>query len=142
MTIAYCKSFGLELLQGTHAFGTDVFKMALFDGSADFDVDTTAYSTTNELVVEGYTAGGATLTLSSGYPQLVGDVPGVRFESPSWTFVDAGTVKWALLYNSSKSDRAVLSIDMGQAYRVSGAFEITIPLSAPPLVSIAFPVVR
>lgn len=142
MTIAYCKSFGLELLQGTHAFGTDVFKMALFDGNASFDVDTTAYSTTNEITIEGYTAGGATLTVSSGYPQIESDRPGVRFDTPSWTLVDAGNVRWALVYNSSKSNRAVLSIDMGQEYRVSGLFEVTIPLTAPPLVGIAFPVVR
>jgi hypothetical protein len=142
MTIAYCKSFGLELLQGTHVFGTDTFKAALFDGSADFDVDTTAYSTTNEVTMEGYTAGGATLSLSSGYPQIENDRPGVRFENPSWTFVDPGTVRWVLIYNASKSNRAVLSIDMGQGYRVFGAFEVTIPLSAPPLVQIAFPVVR
>jgi hypothetical protein len=92
--------------------------------------------------MEGYTAGGATLTLSSGYPQIENDRPGVRFENPSWTFVDPGTVRWALLYNSSKSNRAVLSIDMGQGYRVFGAFDVTIPLSAPPLVQIAIPVVR
>lgn len=142
MTVAYCRSFSVELLQGLHDFSSDVYKLALYDDNADFDADTTAYSTTNEITIEGYTAGGATLTLSSGYPQLENDRGSVRFENPSWTFVDPGTVRWALLYNSSESNRAVLSIDMGQGHRVSGPFEITIPLSAPPMVQIAFPVVR
>src|SRR5688572_22174937 len=138
MTIAYCASFSLELLQAIHDFDVDVFKMALFDGNASFNVDTTAYSVTNEASGEGYTAGGATLVLASGYPQIENDRGSVRFTDPTWTFIDAVNVRWGLLYNSSKDNRAVLSIDMGREFRLAGPFDITIPLSAPPMVQIAY----
>jgi hypothetical protein len=144
MSIAICSSFLLECLTGVHDLSTDVIKCALFDGSADFDIDTTAYSTTNEAVAgDGYTAGGVTLALSSGYPQIENDRAGVRFDDASWTLTANKTVRWALIYNSSKSNKAILSIDLfGQARTVTGSFSLGFPLALAPIINLSCPVVR
>jgi len=129
MTVQLCKSFALECFTGTHDLSTDVIKVALFDSSASFDEDTTAYSTTNELATgNGYTTGGATATPTSGYPAVSTAGAECRFDTVSWTFTDNKALKWALFYNSSKADRAILSIDIG-ARTVTGAFNITFPLT-------------
>lgn len=135
MTVRFCNSFALELLTATHAFGTDTFKVALYDSNASFSEATTAYTATNEVSSgSGYTTGGATLALSSGYPQFITSAD-VRFDNPSWIFSAAKTVKWALVYNSSKSNKSVLSLDMGSR-SVSGPFEIQFPLSLSALIAL------
>ena len=73
-TQAICDSFRIDLLNGTHAFGTqgangvrtvttkDVFKAALFLATATINRSTTAYAVTGEVSGTGYTAGGVTVT--------------------------------------------------------------------------------
>ena len=64
---ALCNVFKIGLLDGTYDFGTgttDVFKIALYTNTATLDADTTAYSATGEVADAGYSAGGATLTIS------------------------------------------------------------------------------
>lgn len=143
MSAALCGSFLLECLTGTHVLSTDTLKVALFDENASFNIDTTAYSATNELATgNGYTTGGATLVLSSGYPQLESDKAAVRFDDAAWTFTAAKSVQWALIYNSSKSNRAILSIDFGGPRSVNGVFTLKFPLAAPPPINLATAVVR
>jgi hypothetical protein len=144
MSIAICSSYLLQNMTATHDLSSDVIKLALFDGSADFDIDTTAYSTTNETASgDGYTTGGATLTPSSGYPQIISDRACMRFDDPSWTFTANKTVRWALIYNSSKSNKAILSIDLfGQARTVTGSFALSFPLALAPIINLSCPVVR
>lgn len=126
--IQYCKSFLLEQLQGVHDFSSDTIKIALFDGSASFDDDTTAYSATNEISDSGYTAGGATLVLSSGYPQIESGGGAVRWDAPTWTLSGSVVVRWALIYNATESNKAILSIDLfGQAKTISGELTVTFP---------------
>lgn len=135
MTVRFCNSFSLDLLTGTHVFGSDTFKMALFDGNASFDATTTAYTTANELADgDGYTTGGAPLTVTLGYPQFVTSAD-VRFENPSWTFSAPKSVRWALLHNASKANKSVLSIDLGMR-SVSGPFDIQFPLSMSALIAL------
>jgi len=55
-------SFKAELYQGIHDLTTDVIKIALYNGSANLNEDTTVYTTSNEIVASGYTAGGKTMT--------------------------------------------------------------------------------
>ena len=143
MSVALCGSFLLECLTGTHDLSTDTIKAALFSEDASFDFDTTAYAATNEIANgDGYTTGGATLTLSSGYPQLVSDKAAVRFEDQVWTFTASRSVRWALIYNSSKSNRAILSIDFGNTRNVNGVFTLKFPLTAPSPITLATAVVR
>ena len=69
-----CTIFKQNCLSGLENFaaGTSyVYKIALYNGNADLDQTTLAYTTTNEITGTGYTAGGKVLTVvppqSSGY---------------------------------------------------------------------------
>jgi hypothetical protein len=132
----YTQSFLVELLRGVHDFSSDTFKLALFDGSVPMDSATTVYSATGEVTAgNGYTAGGTAMTITATYPKFEGG-GAVRFGDVSWTFAANKTVRYALIYNSSKANRAVLIIDMGTGlYR--STFTVSFPLSVTPTVFIA-----
>jgi hypothetical protein len=105
----------------------DVYKMALYTSTATLDKSTTAYSTTNEVVGTGYTAGGVTL---SGYtPGAASDTAWIDFADPSWANANI-TARGALIYNSSKSNKAVAVLDFGSDV-TSTASTFTVQLPAP-----------
>jgi hypothetical protein len=104
-------SFLVELLSGTHDFTADTFKLALYDENATLNADTTAYSATNEVSGSGYTAGGATLTPSA--PASDGRTALVDFSDLTFSAVTV-TARGGLIYNSSKSNRAVSVLDFGR----------------------------
>lgn len=128
ITQAVCASFKQEILVGTHDFTAstgDTFKLALYTSSATMDSSATAYSATNEVSGTGYTAGGNALT--SVTPVLSGTTALCDFADTSWTTATI-TARGALLYNSSKSNKAVAVFDFGSD-RISTAstFAITFP---------------
>jgi len=116
-------SFKAQLYQGIHDLTTDVIKIALYTAKADLNQDTTVYSSTNEVVASGYTAGGSTLTpvsvTSSDYTAYVG------FPNISWT--SALTARCALIYNSSKGNKSVAVLDFGSDKTSTTIFTITMP---------------
>ena len=116
-------SFKAQLYQGIHDLTTDVIKIALYTGSADLNADTTVYSTDNEVVAAGYTAGGQTMTgitvNTSNYTAYVG------FDNVSWTATL--TARCALIYNSSKGNKSVAVIDFGSDKTSTTTFLITMP---------------
>jgi hypothetical protein len=116
-------SFKKELYQGIHDLSTDIIKMALYTGNANLGADTTVYSTTNEVVASGYTAGGNTLTgvaiSSSGYTAYA------NWANISWT--SALTARCALIYNASKANRAIAVIDFGADKTSTTTFLVTMP---------------
>lgn len=116
-------SFKAELYQGIHDLTTDVIKIALYTASANLNASTTVYSATNEVTASGYTAGGETMTgiaiNSADYTAYVG------FNNVSWT--SALTARCALIYNSSKSNRAIAVLDFGSDKTSSSTFTITMP---------------
>ena len=62
---AVCSSFKKELLEGGHEFqsGGDVFKLALYNSSANLSAATTSFTTSQEVGNTGqYTSGGGALT--------------------------------------------------------------------------------
>jgi hypothetical protein len=133
VSIAYTESFLLETLGAIHDFASDDIKMALFDGGASFDRDTTVYTTTNELTDGGgYTTGGESLTLVSGYPRMEADGAAVRYENQEWALTSSKTIKWALIYNATKGNRAIMSINMGEPFAALGTFSFNFPLSVNP----------
>lgn len=141
MSIYYCQSFLLDSVSAVHDFATDTIKLALFDSNAAFSSATTAYSVTNEVPTgSGYTAGGVTLSLVSTYPKIEDSAAAVRFQPATWTFTANRTLKWALMYNASKSNKAILCIDLGteRAYRLE--FSIEFPLSTNPIVRLVAPI--
>lgn len=130
ITQAVCSSFKQELLGGVHNFTAstgDVFKIALYTSSATLDSTTTVYSSTNEASGTGYTAGGNTLTTATGSVFISGTTAYIDFDDTTWassTISAAG----ALIYNSSKSNKAVLVLNFGGTYSsTSGNFTVQFP---------------
>jgi len=122
---ALCSSFKSELLGGTHDLDTDVIKIALFTSSATLGASTTAYSTTNEVSGTGYTAGGN--TLASAAISLDGTTAIVDFADTTWSSATI-TANGALIYNSSKADRAIAVLAFGgDKTSTNGDFTIQFP---------------
>jgi hypothetical protein len=124
ITQTTCTSFKVELLTGTHDFSSDTFKIALYTGAATVNADTTVYSTSNEVSATGYTAGGNTLTVSTT-PTSSGTIAYVSFSNTSWS--SALTARGALIYNSSKSNKAVAVLDFGADKTSTSTFTVTFP---------------
>lgn len=117
-------SFKAELYQGVHDLTTDVIKIALYTANADLNEATTTYTSGNEIVATGYTAGGKTMTgitvSSSGFTAYVG------FDNVTWN-PGAFTARCALIYNSSKGNKSVAVLDFGSDKTTTGTFTITMP---------------
>jgi hypothetical protein len=103
-------SFKQQILLGEHDLDTDVIKIALYTSAADLDAGTTVYSTSNEVVGVGYTAGGNTLTGAT--VSLSGTTAYVDFANTTWA-ASTITARAALIYNSSKSNKAIAVLDFG-----------------------------
>lgn len=118
-------AFKQELLTGTHAMTTDTIKCALFTSAATLNASTTQYSATNESSGTGYTAGGNTLT--SAVVAAGGTTAYVDFADTSWVSSSV-TARGALIYNSSKSNKAIAVLDFGSDKTSSNStFQITFP---------------
>lgn len=129
MTIAQTAttSFKVELLQAVHNFGPtspDVFKVALYTSAADIGANTTAYTTTEEVVGTAYTAGGLELTITtsptSGTNTGGTGVAFISFGSAVWPNATL-TARGALIYNTSKSNKSVCVLDFGADKTVEDA---------------------
>ena len=144
-TQAICDTFRVDLLNGTHAFGTqaangvrtvttkDVFKAALYLATATINRSTTAYSATGELAATGgYTAGGQAVT-NANLPANTGGTGIVAFWTPSaslvWSaFTSSGAFDTMLLYNSSNTATASVAVfTFGSQSVTSGTFTLTMP---------------
>jgi hypothetical protein len=124
ITSALCNSYKQEILEGVHD-STDTYKIALFDSNAGLSADTTAYSTSGEVSGIGYTAGGETL---SGFTTgLSGSTAYLTFSDPSWANSTI-TARGCMIYNSSKSNKAVAVFNFGQnVSSVNGTFTVDFP---------------
>ena len=137
VTQALCTSFKLELLSATHDFDNDTFKLALYTSSATLNADTTAYTTAGETSGTGYTAGGEDLTVA--LTAISGTSAYVDFDDVSWSAATF-TARGGLVYNSSKSDKAVAVIDFGSDKAVSGGtltVQFPNPATAVPVILIS-----
>ena len=122
-----CSSFKQQLFLGEHDLDTDTIKMALYISAATLDASTTVYSTSNEVSSSGtnYTAGGNTLTGAT--VSLSGTTAFVDFADTSWTTATF-TARGALIYNSSKSNKAIAVLDFGSdKTSTSGTFTVQMP---------------
>jgi len=129
ITQSMCTSFKQEILVGTHNFTLttgDVFKIALYTSAATLSAATTAYSATNEVAGTGYTAGG--LALTNVTPTTSGTTAYVDFADATWSTATI-TARGALIYNSSKSNKAVAVLDFG-ADKTSTAGDFTVQFPA------------
>lgn len=122
-------SFKVELLTGTHNFTAitgDTFKIALYTASATLGATTTEYTTVNEVPSTGnYTAGGNTLTSTT--PTADGTTAICDFADTTWNNATI-TARGALIYNSSKANKAVAVLNFGDdKISTNGDFIISFP---------------
>jgi len=125
ITQAMCTSFKTELLGGVQDLDTDTIYIALYPSSATLSAATTAYSTTNEVSGTGYTAGGNALT--GAVISADGTTAIVDFDNTTWASSTI-TARGALIYNSSKANRAIAVLDFGSdKTSTDGDFTIQFP---------------
>lgn len=117
-------SFKQDILLGVHDLDTDTIKMALYLATADLGAATTVYTISGETSGTGYTAGGKTLT---GVTVLTsGTTAYVDFADPSWDPA-AFTARGALIYNASKSNKAIAVLDFGSDKTATTTFTVQMP---------------
>ena len=127
---AMCTSFKVGILGGSFNFNTgttQVFKIALFTSSATLSAATTAYSTSNEVVGTGYSAGGNTLAVSQ-IPTSTGTTAFLDFSDTTWTTATI-TARGALIYLfNGTTNPAVAVLDFGgDKTSTAGSFTIQFP---------------
>ena len=121
-----CTSFKVGLLGASFDFATpttDVYKIALYDNAATFDASTTAYTTDNEVVASGYTAGGLVLTPTVSYD---GTTSFLSFANVTWT--SSLTARGALIYKVGGSSICVL--DFGSNKTSTSTFTVEFPAAS------------
>jgi hypothetical protein len=111
-------------LVALQALATGTLKMALYTAAADLGAGTLTYTTTNEVVGTGYTAGGNVLTnvtvLTSGTTSYL------DFDDVVWN--PAGfTARGALIYNTSLGNLAVAVLDFGADKTATTTFTVQTP---------------
>lgn len=125
ITQAMCGSFKQELFGGIHDLDTDQLKMALYLSSASLSSTTTAYTTSGETSGTNYTAGGN--NISNVVISLSGNTAFIDFDDVVFSNVSV-TARGALIYNSSKANRAVAVLDFGEdKTSTTGNFEVQLP---------------
>jgi len=121
-----CTSFKVGLLGASFDFATpttDVYKIALYNNAAAFDASTTAYTTDNEVVASGYTAGGLVLTPTVSYD---GTTSFLSFANVTWT--SSLTARGALIYKVGGSSICVL--DFGANKTSTSTFTVEFPAAS------------
>ena len=134
ITQAVCNSFKSEVLQEGHNLRTDTLKIALYTSAASLSAGTAAYTSTNEVASSGsYAKGGGTLagaTISLGGTSASGGTAIVDFTDKSFTSTTF-SVRGALIYNSSNSNKAVAVLNFGSdKVSTNGTFTISFPAAA------------
>ena len=118
-----CNVFKTGLIAGDFDFApgsADVFKIALYTNAATLNQNTTAYTTTGEVVASGYTAGGNVLTPTVGGPD---GTAFISFADTSWS--GAFTARGALIYKNGGA--AVCVLDFGADRTSTTTFQVQFP---------------
>lgn len=125
-----CTSFKVGILDGDFDFGTgtsQTFKIALYTSAATLGAATTAYTTSNEVVGTGYSAGGQNLTISQ-IPTSSGTTAFIDFSDVTWSTATI-TARGALIYLANgTTNPAVAVLDFGgDKTSTAGNFTIQFP---------------
>ena len=105
-------SFRSEIIQGGQNLASNTLKMALYTSYATLNPSTTVYSTTDEVVGTGYTAGGVTITGVTISTDVATNTVYVSFNNVSWPGASF-TARGALIYNSTQSNKSIAVLDFG-----------------------------
>lgn len=118
-------AFKQGLLAGVYDFNTGTFKIALYNGNANLNAATAVYTSSNEVVASGYTAGGNTLTVST-LPTTTSNVSYISFDNTSWTA--ALTARAALIYlDDGLLKPTVCVLDFGADKTSTTTFSVQFP---------------
>lgn len=126
---AICNSFKQELLAMTPHTAADTYKIALYtNAAATLNKSTTAYTATGEITGTGYTAGGTAL---SGFAVTLDTDTAILdwTTDPTWP-TSTITADTALIYNSSRSNKAVAVLKFTSATSTAATFTIQLPAAA------------
>ena len=118
-------SFRSQIMLGEHDLDTDSIKLALYSSSASLSDGTTVYTTSNEVVGTGYSAGGVVLT---GIDVTTDSSVAVVSITDAVVTASTITARGALIYNSSQANKAVAVFDFGgDKTSTAGSFTISFP---------------
>jgi hypothetical protein len=117
-------AFATGLMNGVYNFTTDSFKIALYTGSASLGPTTAIYTSANEVVATGYTAGGIALPVSVT-PTSANNTTYISFSNVTWNA--ALTTSGALIYKSGGTNPTVCVLDFGAEKISTATFTIQFP---------------
>lgn len=121
-------SFRKQILLGEHDLDTNSLKLALYTSTASLSDGTTVYTTSNEVVGTGYTAGGVVLT---GIDVTTDSSVAVVSITDAVVSTATITARGALIYNSSNANKAVAVFDFGaDKTSTAGDFTVQFPAAA------------
>ena len=135
-------SFKRDMLQAGQDIVTDTLYMALYTAFSDIGQLTTAYTTDNEVVGTGYTAGGVEVTGAVLSTQTTGPNAGtvyVNFDNVSWPGADF-IARGALIYNVTQANKSVAVLDFGSDKTFNAVSNtVTMPANTATTALIRFP---
>lgn len=118
--------FKTGLMNGSFNFSSGTFRIALYTANANLNADTTAYTTANEVVAAGYTAGGALLTVSVTPTVGNSTTAYISFSNVSWNA--ALTARGALIYKPGVNG-AICVLDFGADKTSTNTFQVQFPVA-------------
>jgi len=129
---AVAASFKAEILSGIQDLlaGGDTLKVALYYQGSGLGYATTAYSTSGEISGAGYTAGGITVT--NGVSPTYSGTAAYWTPTADWQWTGltvTGNVDSALMYNASKSNRAIAVFTFPVETFSSSTFILKMPVN-------------
>ena len=129
ITQTSCTIFQQNLLNGNENFTTGTYKIALYNALANLGQQTTAYTSTNEVVGTGYTAGGQVLTISVPPTQNTQyNVTYVSFNNAVWNPASF-TARGALVYNAT-TGAACFVLNFGSDKTCTSSFTVQFPTAS------------
>lgn len=131
-------SFKLGMVQAEQNLATDALYMALYTAPSDIGPNTTEYTSVNEVVGTGYTAGGQALTGITIAASTNGVVY-INFDNVSWPGAEF-VARGALIYNSTNTNKSVAVLDFGSDKTFSSTNNtVTMPANTATTALIRFP---
>jgi hypothetical protein len=119
-------TFAQNLLNGNENFTTGTYYIALYNGNANLNNTTLAYTTTNEVVGTGYTAGGQPLTITvTPTVDNTYNLVYLSFANVTWSPA-AFTCRGALVYNYTTKASCFI-LNFGSDKTCNSSFTVQFP---------------
>ena len=119
-----CNTFKTGLMNGDFDFSADTFYIALYTNAATLDENTTAYTTTGEVVASGYAALALTVSQTPTIGLSGGTTAYISFDNAVWN--SSLTARGALIYKAG-ANGAVCVLDFGSDKTSSSTFTVQFP---------------